>query len=324
MPALKLHGKGLLGFICAKGWLSLVPHSGSIVPLLLTELADFDAEGGTTDRLRWRSERWDSGPVSGRSATVTAPANWYPDPSVPHQLRYWDGAQWTQHVSIAPAPVPYAVRPRLFYAPTKSMAIASIAMAGCVVLLQLLAAVFVWPGNRAVEDEFVAGGDIMDVFTTYDAVSLLKFLLLFPAAYIVTCMWLWGVRRNAEALNSIARHVRERGWVWGSWVCPVVSLWFPFQIVRDVQAATNPHGRRTALIGWWWAAFLVLNLTLNAYSLHGGDGGDGYDLAEVKAFNAIAGIGEVIGLLVSLAAGTLWAAIVLRIERNQAALLAGR
>ena len=72
------------------------------------------------------------------------------------------------------------------------------------------------------------------------------------------------------------------------------------------------------MIGWWWAAFLVLNLTLNAYSLQGGDG---YDLAEVKAFNAIAGIGEVIGLLVSLAAGTLWAAIVLRIERNQAALL---
>jgi hypothetical protein len=171
------------------------------------------------------------------------------------------------------------VRPRLFYALTKSMAIASIAIAGCVVLLQLLAAVFVWPGNRAVEDKFVAGGDIMDVFTTYDAVSAMKFLL-FPAAYIVTCMWLWGVRRNAEALNPIARHVRERGWVWGSWVCPVVSLWFPFQIVRDVQAATNPHGRRTALIGWWWAAFLVLNLTLNAYSLQGGNG---YDVAEVKA-----------------------------------------
>jgi hypothetical protein len=119
-----------------------------------------------------------------------------------------------------------------------------------------------------------------------------------------------------EAQNPIARHVRERGWVWGSWVCPVVSLWFPFQIVRDVQAATNPHGRWTALIGWWWAAFLVLNLMWSAYSLRGGDG---YDLAEVKAFNAIAGIGEVIGLLLSLAAGTLWAAIVLRIGRNQAA-----
>jgi hypothetical protein len=119
------------------------------------------------------------------------PANWYPDPSAPHQLRYWDGAQWTQHVSVAPAPVPFAVRPRLLYAPTQRMATASVATAGCVVLLQLLAALFVWPGNRAVEDEFVAGGDIMDVYTTHDTVNNLEFLL-FLAAYIVTCMWLWG------------------------------------------------------------------------------------------------------------------------------------
>ena len=77
-------------------------------------------------------------PVSGRSATLTAPANWYPDPSAPDKFRYWDGEQWTGQVSVAPAPVPYAVRPRLFYAPTKSMAIASIAIAGCVVLLQSL------------------------------------------------------------------------------------------------------------------------------------------------------------------------------------------
>ena len=27
------------------------------------------------------------------------PANWYPDPMGRHQYRYWDGAQWTQHVA---------------------------------------------------------------------------------------------------------------------------------------------------------------------------------------------------------------------------------
>jgi rRNA processing protein Gar1 len=31
--------------------------------------------------------------------TGQAPANWYPDPFGRHELRYWDGGQWTQHVA---------------------------------------------------------------------------------------------------------------------------------------------------------------------------------------------------------------------------------
>lgn len=30
---------------------------------------------------------------------MTAAANWYPDPTQRHQLRYWDGTTWTAHVS---------------------------------------------------------------------------------------------------------------------------------------------------------------------------------------------------------------------------------
>lgn len=29
----------------------------------------------------------------------TTPANWYPDPNKKHELRYWDGNAWTDHVS---------------------------------------------------------------------------------------------------------------------------------------------------------------------------------------------------------------------------------
>ena len=29
----------------------------------------------------------------------TTPANWYPDPMGRHELRYWDGSNWTDHVS---------------------------------------------------------------------------------------------------------------------------------------------------------------------------------------------------------------------------------
>ena len=29
----------------------------------------------------------------------TSPAAWHPDPLGRHQLRYWDGANWTEHVA---------------------------------------------------------------------------------------------------------------------------------------------------------------------------------------------------------------------------------
>ena len=29
----------------------------------------------------------------------TVPAGWYADPSGRYELRYWDGNQWTEHVS---------------------------------------------------------------------------------------------------------------------------------------------------------------------------------------------------------------------------------
>src|SRR5439155_26260171 len=33
------------------------------------------------------------------SSTGTTPADWYPDPSAMHQLRYWNGSDWTEHVA---------------------------------------------------------------------------------------------------------------------------------------------------------------------------------------------------------------------------------
>ncbi len=42
------------------------------------------------------------------SATVGGPApaaDWYPDPSDPRFLRYWDGTRWTEHTSPVASPV---------------------------------------------------------------------------------------------------------------------------------------------------------------------------------------------------------------------------
>ncbi|MEP6843459.1 MAG: DUF2510 domain-containing protein [Pseudolysinimonas sp.] len=35
-----------------------------------------------------------------------AAAAWYPDPQTPGQVRWWDGTNWTQHVSVPAHAVP--------------------------------------------------------------------------------------------------------------------------------------------------------------------------------------------------------------------------
>jgi len=37
--------------------------------------------------------------TSASTTSAVAPAAWYPDPSKRFELRYWDGAEWTEHVA---------------------------------------------------------------------------------------------------------------------------------------------------------------------------------------------------------------------------------
>lgn len=51
-----------------------------------------------------------------RTMSGTPPANWHPDPFGRHDLRYWDGARWTEHVSSrglqgVDAPMPSTTSP---------------------------------------------------------------------------------------------------------------------------------------------------------------------------------------------------------------------
>jgi hypothetical protein len=36
----------------------------------------------------------------------SVPADWYPNPNDASQLRYWDGAAWTEHYAAAPSAAP--------------------------------------------------------------------------------------------------------------------------------------------------------------------------------------------------------------------------
>jgi hypothetical protein len=50
-------------------------------------------------RSRVRGPQPASATLAGAWAQGTAPAGWFADPGRRHELRYWDGRQWTEHVS---------------------------------------------------------------------------------------------------------------------------------------------------------------------------------------------------------------------------------
>jgi Domain of unknown function (DUF4328) len=80
--------------------------------------------------------------------------------------------------------------------------------------------------------------------------SLLYGLLLL-ATGIVFIVWLYRARTNADLLGGRFQR-RGKGWTIGGWFCPVVNLWFPFQIVTDVRREADGEARGYPLIRVWW------------------------------------------------------------------------
>lgn len=83
---------------------------------------------------------------------------------------------------------------------------------------------------------------------------------------ITFIVWLFRTRHNAEVLSAV-RHRRARGWLIAGWIVPVVSLWFPKQVVDDIWRASDPRTPATritldelphsGLVTAWWVSWLV-------------------------------------------------------------------
>jgi hypothetical protein len=151
------------------------------------------------------------------------------------------------------------------------------------------------------------------VVPVYDLVAI-PFLLALIAAYVVTCLWLWRARKFAEAVAPEQPHARKAGWIWAGWVVPIVSFWFPFQIVRDIRRATVPAaGSSSQIVGFWWAAFLTYHILT-------------YIISRVTLTQSLQeSLGDILGPLESLnalaavAAFSLWVLVVREIVQAQPA-----
>jgi hypothetical protein len=138
-------------------------------------------------------------------------------------------------------------------APT-GLAPAAVVLAAVWTTVQIGALLTSFAASDAYSAAAVAGVSAFDVYTAYDAVTGLQ-LPIQAATFVVACLWLQRARQAGTFLSPAVRQARGPVWVWLGWVVPVVSLWFPYQVVRDVRTAaegTLPRG-----LGWWWACWIM-------------------------------------------------------------------
>src|SRR6185437_7563603 len=112
---------------------------------------------------------------------------------------------------------------------------------------------------------------------------------------ILFVIWFRRARINAEFSDYPQR--RARGWAFWGWIIPIVSIWFPFQIMGDIWRAGLP-ARQRRNIAWlpalWWTCWLLSGLSFGARAMSARPGPSLHIGVSTQAFSlcflAIAGV----------------------------------
>ncbi|HET7195568.1 MAG TPA: DUF4328 domain-containing protein [Nocardioides sp.] len=218
---------------------------------------------------------------------------------------------------VPPQPNPYAAYPYQDSRAPRGLAIASAILAGAIALCQLGAGLTAPAAADAYARAAENGQPTINVFTAYDAFVIVVFLPLI-AAYIVTCVWLMKSRNLLEQRVPSSHQARGKVWVWLGWWVPIVSLWFPLQVVRDIRKGSLGSVMvGGGILAGWWASWLIYQI---GSQISGGMSG-GSDVSDPSTFDALPWI-EGVNTIVVLIALACWLGIIRQITRGQEALLA--
>jgi hypothetical protein len=93
------------------------------------------------------------------------------------------------------------------------------------------------------------------------ATAALGALVLSPLqglAGVLVIVWLWRTMKNIEAFPG--RHDgMKAGWAIGAWFVPIVNIYFPFKVMRQVADEEVDQSWSGPVLVLWWATYLVAN-----------------------------------------------------------------
>lgn len=163
------------------------------------------------------------------------------------------------------APVPLGI-----YESPRTRANWTLALFGVFVLVILVSLVSTMAEinllQRVVDGEAVAEQELMAHDDRQAGIGFI-FMVVYIALIIAFCMWIHRTSRNLQGLNVTAQRFSP-GWAVGWWFVPIMNLFRPYQVVKEIWLASYPsatpqdpqHLRNaplTAMLGWWWATWIA-------------------------------------------------------------------
>jgi hypothetical protein len=197
-------------------------------------------------------------PPEPQVAPQTVAEGWYQDPWGQASYRYWDGAQWTGHVSGPPTP--QAAAPRLEEEQSAGRwAKVGLAWGGPALAVSTIAGAYQWRWIADHWDEITTPGS--DVQQSGNSGAALAGQLAGIVLLVVGVLFLLWFHRAATNAISAGMHARRSPVLATlSFIIPILNLWWPYQSACDMLPAEHPG--RLAIRRWWalWIGCTIAGL----------------------------------------------------------------
>jgi len=125
------------------------------------------------------------------------------------------------------------------------------------------------------------------------------FVLTQAAIAVLFVIWMFRAAKNNEALGREGARFGP-GWSIGSWFIPFANLVIPVLITQDLWRGSSAEVTRadrgwraasgSALVGWWWAAWL---LSIVRFTYSGSGLNESGSLDDIETSNTVALVGVV-------------------------------
>jgi hypothetical protein len=112
--------------------------------------------------------------------------------------------------------------------------------------------------------------DLVTLIDTFSTLVGVINIIVFILTAVTFIQWFRRAYYNLH-LQNISWLRWKEGWAAGAWFVPIISLYVPYQIMKDIWSATlykiqkknDTSEFSSEIIGWWWAAFLCSNIISN-------------------------------------------------------------